>query len=149
MTTVLIKHFEECEKNATLLRASVNAYKPYDPQKEYTADELEYYDALTSRFARFADIIISGLFRSLELYLLNKSSETIPDRLLQMQKLGIITDAEMWYEIRKTRNKIVHTYEGEAMKQLTDNILKYAPELFRALEQVGKQIQNLRNADTD
>ncbi|MDT7879790.1 MAG: hypothetical protein RQ990_02910 [Candidatus Hydrothermia bacterium] len=70
--------------------------------------------------------------RSLEIYLYGQSSDTLRDRLLRMEKLGIISDIETWFKIRILRNKIVHTYE----------VLNVSNQIFEDYKKLENYIKN-------
>ncbi len=75
--------------------------------------------------------------RSLEIYLYGQSSDTLRDRLLRMEKLGIISDIETWFKIRILRNKIVHTYE-ENFIDLIKEVLNVSNQIFEDYKKFRK-----------
>jgi len=50
------------------------------------------------------------LAKSVSLYEQTALDGTVRDRLLLLEKLGIIDSLDTWIDIRNTRNKIVHDY---------------------------------------
>jgi nucleotidyltransferase substrate binding protein (TIGR01987 family) len=57
-------------------------------------------------------------------------------------KIGIVTDGELWMEMKKSRNNTVHTYdETEANKIFSDVISRYYP-LFEELRLTLDRIKN-------
>ncbi|MEJ5338697.1 MAG: hypothetical protein ACK42C_07975 [Aquificaceae bacterium] len=77
------KSFEDVLKSKRLLEASIKGYTPYDPKREYEPEELERYDAMSFRFEKFVETVLS-FFTTLELYLFGKKSDTLRNRLLRL-----------------------------------------------------------------
>lgn len=106
-----------------LFEASVNAYDPFDPHREYTPKELEPYDAMADRYIRAVEAAIR-FFRTYERYQFGESSDTLRDLLNRMEKLTLISSVQLWIEMRDQRNRIVHAYLPEkirtSMKTLLD-----------------------------
>lgn len=86
-------------------------------KKKYTADELEPYDALSDRFIRIVEISIK-FFRTYEYYLQAEQSQSFRHGLHQMEKLGLISNIDIWLDMRDIRNKIVHDYVPEKIATL-------------------------------
>jgi hypothetical protein len=105
-----------------LLHSSLLKIKPYDPDKEYTADELEPYDALSDRFIRTVEMTFKYL-RSFQLYHEAISSDTLRDLLLYAEKNDVIKSSEAWFEMREIRNRITHDYISEQIKMMFDDIM--------------------------
>lgn len=132
---LLLQELEDLRKAITLLRFSIKKFKPYKTRKKYTPDELEYYDSLSFRYEKSAELMLS-FFKGLEIFVYAKYSDTLRDRLLIMQKLDIIDDIEFWFEARMLRNKITHTYISEKIKDLYDEIFKRSKEIFITFEKI-------------
>ena len=113
LSSVLIKFNRAC----LLFKASVKKTDGFDPVKNYTADELEPFDALSDRFIRIVEISIK-LFRTYEYYLQADQSQTLRDGLHQMEKLGVISNIDIWLDMRDIRNKIVHDYMPEKVADM-------------------------------
>jgi len=80
-------------------------------------DELERWEALTSRFARLQDGMIP-VFRTLsQLELEEGHVETILDLLNLMEKRRIVDSVQVWQRIRQLRNAVAHEYwdDSEAL----------------------------------
>jgi len=99
-------------------------------------EELESFEALTSRFARLSDIIIQKIFRYIDTLDLEKQG-TVRDRINRAEKRGIIDSANDFIEIRMLRNEISHEYQSETIyaifekvKELTPVLLKSVPEIL-------------------
>ena len=118
-------------KSIDLVQASLSRTEPYNSNRIYTAIELEPYDALCDRFIRCIEMAIK-FFKSYERFQFAESSNTIRDLLKRMEKLGIILDTDLWFEMRELRNRIVHDYLPEQLKDMYDLIqCEYAKEIKR------------------
>jgi len=127
---------DKCLAAIELVRASLDKVPPYDPNRKYTPDELEPYDALADRFVRAVETSIR-FFRSYELYQEAVASETYRDLLNRMEKYGLITSVVLWVEMRDVRNRIVHDYLPRKVRELFDLILgDYGAELLRLAERL-------------
>ena len=96
-------------------------------------DELERFEALTSRFARLSDIIIQKVLRLFDFIDLEDTG-TVRDRINRAEKKGVILSADNFVEIRILRNEIAHEYRSETVHAIFEKVLAYAPAL---LESVG------------
>lgn len=131
--------FSDIEKTRDLLKASVDKYVPYDVEHIYTPDELEYYDSLSFRFEKGVELTIH-FFRTLELFLYAKQSDTLRDRLLVMQKLEIIEDIDFWMDARLLRNKIAHAYLPDEIRDIYQEIFDSSKKIFTTIEQIKKYL---------
>lgn len=113
----LLIAFEKFQKTLFLLKASVKKTSGFDINKTYSADELEPYDALSDRFIRVVELSIK-LFRTYEYYVQAQQSETLRDGLHQMEKLNIISNIDIWLDMRDIRNRIVHDYMLEKIAEM-------------------------------
>jgi hypothetical protein len=121
----------------TLVEASLVKLAPFDTTHDYTPDEFEPYDALGGRFVRAVEIFLK-FFRSYERLLFGAESETLRDQLNRMAKLGVISSVGMWFDIRDIRNRIVHDYLPDKVKNIYDAMQgEFSDELKRALAVVN------------
>ncbi|MEW5803103.1 MAG: hypothetical protein AB1847_13475 [bacterium] len=138
---LILNEFKNLCKGVTLLRASADRFSPYDPEKPYTPDELEYYDSLSFRFEKSVELMLS-FFKGLEIYTNSRSSDTLRDRLLWMQKIEIINNIEFWMEVRLLRNKISHVYLPEQMKDIYDEMINKSQAIFDTIGRIEKYLEN-------
>ena len=118
---MLLVSQDRAVKALLLLKASLTKYEPYDVKRLYTPDDLEYYDALSDRFIRVIERSIS-FFRTYELYLFAESSSVLRDILNKMAKVEFISEVELWFRMRDVRNRIVHQYLPEEIKEIYSDI---------------------------
>ena len=137
---LLLQGFEDLKKSVDLLKASSGKYIQYDSERIYSPEELEYYDSLAFRFGKSVELYLS-CFKGLEIYLLSKSSDTLRDQLLFVQKIGLIDSIDLWMESRILRNKITHAYLPEQLKDIYEEIMNKAESLFTTFDKIEKYIK--------
>ncbi len=69
----------------------------------------ERLDAFVSRFGRLQDMVGDKLLPALLVALAEKTGPAI-DNLDKAEKFGFIDSAEVWMELRRLRNQMVHEY---------------------------------------
>lgn len=130
---LLAAAFDKVSKATALYVHSARKVAAFDPEKPYSADELEPYDALVTRFERTIEVFLKS-FRTVELFETAESGSTVRDCLGLMCKLGIITDVELWMEMREVRNRIAHDYVPDRIKGIYDLLTTaYQSQIARAL----------------
>lgn len=134
---ILKSAYDKLKKSAKLLIHSVQKIQPYDKNKSYTEDELEPYDAMTGRFERTVEVSINKFFRAVEFYEFEIISDTIRDRLNNMHKLNLITNTELWLDMRDIRNRIAHDYLPHQIKEIYDDITIYTKEIQKLLDNIS------------
>ena len=127
---------EAVSATMVLVKASLDKLQPFDAAREYTPEEYEPYDALSSRFVRAVEMFLK-FFRSYELLQFAENSDTLRDQLNRMEKLGVVSNVQVWFEMRAVRNRIVHSCLPEKIKEMFDQIQgEFADELFATLQRV-------------
>ncbi|MDA3926577.1 MAG: nucleotidyltransferase substrate binding protein [Kiritimatiellae bacterium] len=125
MSTDLLKLLDSSRKKLSdaveLVQASLNKVEPYDLCREYTPDEREPYDALCDRFIRAVEVSLK-FFRTYEKVQFAEESDTFRDMLNRAEKSGLISAVELWFRMRDVRNRIVHDYLPEKVKEMYDDI---------------------------
>lgn len=138
--SLILQEFEDCKKTVHLLKESVKKFKPYNTDKIYSPDELEYYDSLSYRFEKSVELMLA-FFKGFELFLFSKISDTLRSRLLVIQKLNIIDSLDFWMDARLLRNKIAHTYLPEEIKDIYSEIYDKSKEIFRTTDRVENYLK--------
>ncbi|MCK5374211.1 MAG: nucleotidyltransferase substrate binding protein [Alphaproteobacteria bacterium] len=130
---------EKYDKTYQLLTASVKKTTEYDVNKNYSPDEVEPYDAFSDRFMRTVETAIK-FFRNYEYYLQAEQSQTLRDGLHQMEKLDLISNIDIWLEMRDIRNRIVHDYVPEKIAEM---YLLIRTEFYTEIRQLHQKIQKI------
>ncbi len=100
-----------------LVSASLDGLEVYDPGKSYSPKELEPYDALSDRFIRAIETSIK-FFKTYEYYLFSENSISYRDLLLKMEKHSVISKVGIWVDMRDVRNRVVHEYLPDQVKDM-------------------------------
>jgi len=129
---LLKEYFEIVETSATSLQYSFEKCSEIGLKDIYDLEELESFDALTSRFARTSDIFTRKMLRTI-FELLDEYPETMADSLNNAEKNGLIKNADRLSEIRKLRNDIAHEYWMESLKKNFERVLDFTPDLLGAI----------------
>lgn len=100
----------------------------FDSSIAYSSEELEIFDALTSRFVRLYETTIQ-LFRTIDSLQSMHISESFGELITNMLKLNVIVNDEIWFEMRMIRNKISHDYLPAQLQMMITLITnKFYPE---------------------
>lgn len=127
----LASNRDKALRTLMLTRASLDDYRVFDPECAYTPKELEPYDALADRFVRAVECGLRYM-RSYELVEFAEASESTRALLDRMEKLGLVSSASVWMQMRNIRNRIVHDYLPEQVAEMFDLVTRiFAPELLR------------------
>lgn len=121
----------------TLFAASVRAYRPFNPKRRYTPKQLEPYDAMADRYIRAVEAAIR-FFRAYERYQFGEPSDTLRDLLNRMEKLKLVSSVQLWIHMRDQRNRIVHEYMPEKVKQIYKEVVG----------RMGKELLKVKSACT-
>jgi hypothetical protein len=122
----------ELEKGKDVLRHSFERCRNINMMDDLSYEQLESFEALTSRFARLSDIVIQKAFRALDILDLDDEG-TIRDRINRAEKKGIIESADSFIDIRILRNEIAHEYKTEAIYSIFSKVLELAPILIKSV----------------
>lgn len=104
-------------------------------KEKYTFEELDKFEALTSRFARTSDIVIQKIFRLIDILELEAPGSII-DRINRAEKRGLIHSAESFKDIRRIRNDIAHEYIPSAIEEIFKKVLKLTPDLIDTVRKI-------------
>ncbi len=110
------------------LRLSVEKVSKIKKKNEYTFEEMESFDSLTSKFGRTSDIFLQKIIRTIWT-LLHETQMPLIDVLNKSEKLGLIESADQLIEIRDVRNQIAHEYLPEAIQDLVPDVLEFSKKL--------------------
>ncbi|MDD3841035.1 MAG: hypothetical protein PHP06_10835 [Clostridia bacterium] len=122
---------------------SYNKCKDIGIKEGYTFEELDRFEALTSRFARASDIIIQKIFRLIDILELEKPGSVI-DRINRAEKRGLIDSAEVFKDIRRLRNDIAHEYIPSAIENMFEKVLELTPELIDSVKRIQDYCKKLK-----
>jgi hypothetical protein len=104
---------------------------------EYSDEEFDSFETLTSRFARVCDIISHKVFRSIDAVEFEEGG-TLLDIINRAQKRNLVDSIDEFRLLRDLRNQIVHEYVKYNLKKMFEISLKYTPVLFTIIERTKK-----------
>ncbi len=104
-------------------------------QEDYAIEDMDQFEAFTSRFARMSDMLIQKVFRLIDKIELDDEG-TIRDRINRAEKKGLIKSADTFIQIRIVRNDIAHEYHTENLKDIYKKVLELTPYLLNCVEKI-------------
>ncbi len=116
------------------LALSVEKCKSIGIKPEYSFEETESIDSLTSRFARVSDIYTQKIIRGIWA-LMHEPFVPFIDLMNIAEKAGIIVSSDSMLQIRDLRNQIAHEYLPEIVKELMQEVLDSYSALKRNIDQ--------------
>lgn len=135
MLLLLGRELRILDDAARVLETSYEKCSRIGATGDYDDDELDRFEALTSRFARLSDIVIQKMFRLIDEMDLD-SAGTVRDRINRAEKKGLIEDADVFVEIRTLRNSIAHEYLPEAVREMFPKVLSLTPSLLSCVHSI-------------
>jgi hypothetical protein len=126
-------HVIMVERSAAALRHSLLKCEAIGIKPDYSLDELDRFEALTSRFARTADLYTQRLLKSLFI-VLGESAGSFLDKARLAEKLGIVGNAEDLVAIRDLRNTIAHEYAATDLGEIFRRALDLGGRLVQLIE---------------
>ncbi|RME50786.1 MAG: hypothetical protein D6796_02300 [Caldilineae bacterium] len=109
-------------------------------KRNYQDEELDLFEALTSRFARVSDILLQKVYRSIDAVEF-ETGGTMIDVVNRAEKRGLIDSVDEIRTIRDLRNSIAHEYIGENLIPLFQDTLQYTPTLLKLVARVKTYCQ--------
>ena len=100
-------------------------------------------ELLVSRFSKLQDFIGAKLA---DAFLESKGelvySMTMIDKINKLEKLNIIDDANLWFEMREIRNHLAHEYPDhpEITAKYLNQVFKLAPQLLLLLKNIKERL---------
>ncbi|SLM30622.1 conserved hypothetical protein [Desulfamplus magnetovallimortis] len=132
----------ELAKAADVLRYSFDKCSRIDMMEGLDNEELESFEALTSRFARVSDLLIQKVFRTIDVVELEDAG-TVRDRINRAAKKELISDADAFIGIRMLRNEIAHEYKSETVYVIFEKVLCMTPTLLEGIDSTIAYARNL------
>jgi hypothetical protein len=133
-------YIEILKEKLDLLKQSTNWVKHSYEQciligikSNYSTDEFDKFENLTSRYARTTDMLINQALRSLDTVELIDSG-TIIDIMNRAEKRGIVESSHILHELKILRNEIAHEYQIAQSKQFFELVLKATPVLLKIID---------------
>ncbi len=123
---------EKFTKSFQLFENIILKNPKFDSNINYTSEELEIFDALTSRFVRIYETSIQ-LFKTFDSLQSLNVAESFGDLISNCSKLNLITNENLWFDMRLIRNKIPHHYLPNPMQEMINLIIDDFYQEFKNL----------------
>lgn len=136
----LITQLELFRKAIHVLGISYKKCDDIGSKEEYTNDEMEAFEVLTSRFARAGDILTQKIFRLIDELELEERGSVI-DRINRAERREMISSAEAFKDIRQLRNQIAHEYAEGSILDIFRDVFSLSPMLMHCFDSVEKYCQ--------
>jgi hypothetical protein len=136
-------HIDVLRENITILNKSAEwvqrSYKQtnnIEMKSNYTIDEFDKLENLTSRYARTADMLINKVLRSIDT-VESEDIGTIIDIMNRAEKRRIVSSSEILHTIKDLRNNIVHEYKISEIPRFFSDVITYTPLLLEIIKNVN------------
>lgn len=104
-------------------------------QENWTSEELERLESLSSRFARLSDLLTQKIMRLIDELELTPDG-TLLDRIQRAEKRGWVESAGDLVQIRELRNLIAHEYAADRLPEIYQSVAVLTPRLLAVVPRV-------------
>lgn len=132
LAELLAMELAHLQRSSASLERSLAKCASLTPSPRQSFEDEESFDALTSKFARTADILTQKVLKTLVM-LLREDAPTFIDRMNLCEKLGIVPSAGGLVEVRDLRNTIAHEYAAEDLLEIYADTVRLCPLLLAAV----------------
>ena len=126
---ILQSEWELLNAAVDTLKLSVLKCQSIGNKAQYSFEELESFDSLTSKFNRASDIYSQKVLRSVWM-LLHEAFVPFIDMMNKGEKMILVKSADQMIEIRDLRNQIAHEYIPEAIRDLVPEVIELTIKLI-------------------
>ncbi|MFH1860231.1 MAG: hypothetical protein ABH870_04360 [bacterium] len=131
--------FNKLEQAVEMLKYSLQQCQKIGIKTDYSLEELDRFESLTSRFARTSDIYTQKAMKGI-IMILREELGTFIDRANLFEKLEI-SSAEDLKLIRDLRNEISHEYKADDITEVFESVIEYSDKLIKIIERTKKFIE--------
>jgi len=110
------------------LLMSVEKCRKIGVKPEYSFEEQESFDSLTSKFSRASDLFTQKVIRTIWL-LLHESFVPFIDMINICVKMNMLHSTDEMIGIRDMRNQIAHEYIPDALRELVPEVTEMTQQL--------------------
>jgi uncharacterized protein YutE (UPF0331/DUF86 family) len=133
---VLRENINTLNKSAEWVQRSYEQTVRIEQKVNYTIEEFDKLENLTSRYARTADMLLNKVLRSIDTVELEDTG-TVIDIMNRAEKRGIVSSAELLHTIKDLRNNIAHEYKITEITRFFSDVIKYTPLLLEIIQNVN------------
>lgn len=128
----LTEDLNRLDRSVEMLKYSLQQCRKIGIKEDYSLEELDRFESLTSRFARTSDIYTQKVMKGIIL-VLREEANTFIDRANLFEKLEI-ANAEELKLIRDLRNEISHEYKVDDIAEIFEAVMEYCDELMEIID---------------
>lgn len=132
MIEELKEDFSRLDRAVEMLKYSLQRCEKIGIKTDYSLEELDRFESLTSRFARTSDIYIQKIMKGIIL-ILREEANTFIDRSNLFEKLEI-SNADDLKLTRDLRNEISHEYKVDDITEIFEAVIEYSHKLIEVIE---------------
>jgi len=129
----LSENLEKLDKALQSFKLSLDKCCTIGLKNEYSFEESETFDSMTSKFARLNDIYVQKILRTVFL-LLHEDNKTLIDLANRAENLNMISNADNLLILRDIRNQISHEYEDENLNAIYSEIIESIEPFFADID---------------
>jgi hypothetical protein len=115
------------------LQLSVEKCRKIGVKQEYSFEEQESFDSLTSKFSRTSDLFTQKVIRTTWL-LLHESFVPFIDMMNICVKMEMLQSTEEMIGIRDMRNQIAHEYIPDAFREMVPEVIEMTHQLVENIK---------------
>ena len=124
--------FNKLDKAVEILEYSLEKCGKIGIKTNYSLEELDVFENLTSRFARAADIYTQKVMKGIAI-ILREETKTYIDKANLFEKLEV-ADAQDLKLMRDLRNEISHEYKLKDITEMFQPAVEYSGKLIEVVE---------------
>ncbi|MBI4972456.1 MAG: hypothetical protein HZC16_01405 [Candidatus Omnitrophica bacterium] len=128
----LAEDLNRLDRSVEMLNYSLQQCRKTGIKEDYSLEELDRFESLTSRFARTSDIYTQKVMKGIILAL-REEANTFIDRANLFEKLEI-ANAEDLKLIRDLRNEISHEYKADDITEIFEAVMEYCDKLIEVID---------------
>lgn len=132
MREELKEDFSRLDRAVKMLKYSLQRCKKIGMKTDYSLEELDRFESLTSRFARTSDIYTQKVMKGV-IRILREEANTFIDRANLFEKLEV-SSAEDLKLIRDLRNEISHEYKIDDITDIFEAVIEYSDKLIEVIK---------------
>ncbi|GHV86425.1 hypothetical protein AGMMS50230_20330 [Spirochaetia bacterium] len=133
---VLRENLDTLNLSADWVKRSYEQTKTIGEKDNYSLEEFDKLEVLTSRYSRTTDMLVNKVLRSIDT-VESEDIGTIIDIMNRAEKRRIVQSAELLHNIKDLRNSIVHEYQIKEIQKFFNKVLQYTPMLIEIIIKVN------------
>lgn len=140
MTEVLKENQLAMNSAIQWLERSYNLCSKIGIKEDYTDDEYDTFETLTSRYARAIDLIVRKVLRTIDIVEFEQPG-TLIDIVNRAERRGLIDSVESLREMTDLRNEISHDYIKAELIETFEETLKQTLKVIELAKGIEKYIK--------